>query len=113
MLITATDKASSLSLVVVLLLFKLCCLNRFICILLFVLVFLLVEFAEVSLLHHISSRGLNTFSIILCSSPFLNIKSTNELFYIELLSLMFERGSKVLPRRWQLGDYTANHKLVT
>jgi hypothetical protein len=35
MLITATDKASSLSLVVVVvLLFKLCCLNRFICVLL-------------------------------------------------------------------------------
>ena len=43
MLITATDKASSLSLVIVVLLFKLCCLNRFICILLFVLVFLLVK----------------------------------------------------------------------
>jgi hypothetical protein len=57
MLITATDKASSLSLVVVLLLFKLCCLNRFICVVLFVLVFLLVKLAEVSLLHHISSRG--------------------------------------------------------
>jgi hypothetical protein len=55
MLITATNKASSLSLVVVLL-FKLCCLNRFICVLLFVLVFLLVKLAEVSLLHHISSR---------------------------------------------------------
>jgi hypothetical protein len=78
----------------------------FICVLWFVLVFLLVKLAEVSLLHHISSRGLHTFSIVLCSSPFLNIKSTNEFFHIELLSLMFERGSKVLPRRWQLGDYT-------
>jgi hypothetical protein len=112
MLITATDKASSLSLVVVDLLFKLCCLNRFICALLSVLVFLLIKLAEVSLLHHISSRGLHTFSIVLCSSPFLNIKSTNEIFHIELLSLMFERGSKVLRRRWQLGDYTANHKLI-
>jgi hypothetical protein len=49
-LITATDKASSLCLViVVVLLFKLCCSNRFICVLLFVLVFLLVKLAEVSL----------------------------------------------------------------
>jgi hypothetical protein len=87
MLITATDKASYLFLVVVVvLLLKLCCLNRSICVLLFVLFFLLVKLKEVSLLHHIRSRGLNTFSTILCSSPFLNIKSTNELFHIELLS---------------------------
>jgi hypothetical protein len=53
MLITATNKASSLSLVVVLL-FKLCCLNRFICVLLFVLVFLLVNLAEVSVTPQVS-----------------------------------------------------------
>ena len=68
---------------------------------------------EVFLLYQIGTRtSLNTSSTcIFCSRLFFNIKSTNEIRNGKLLSLVFQRGSKVPPRGRKLSDDASGNEL--
>src|SRR4051812_3664642 len=80
----------------------------------FVLVVLRLVEMEVLLLHHMSTRSShnNSSTCVFCSRLFFNIKSSNEIQNGKLLSLVFQRSRKTVPRRWKLGNDASGHKLV-
>ena len=69
---------------------------------------------EVLLLYQIGTRtSLNTSStVVLCSRLFFHIKSANEIQNRKLMSLVFQRSSKIIPRRWKLGNDGPSNKFV-
>ena len=76
----------------------------------FTLSFVLVVFElvglEVLLLYHVGTRSSlsNSSTCVLCSRLLFNIKGTNEICNGKLLSLVFQGSSKIVPRRWKLGN---------
>ena len=49
---------------------------------------------------------------VLCSGLLFNIQRANEISNAELLSLMFQKSSKVSPSFWQLRSDATCHKLI-
>ena len=60
----------------------------------------------VLLLYHVGTRTFlsNSSTCALCSRLLFNIKSNNEIRNGKLLSLVFQGSSKIVPRRWKLGN---------
>ena len=54
----------------------------------------------------------NSSTCVLCSRLLFNIKSTNEIRNGKLLSLVFQGSSKIVPRRWKLGNDASGNKFV-
>ena len=72
----------------------------------FVLVVLGLVGLEVLLMYHVGTRSSlsDPSTCVYCSRLLLKIKTANEIQNIKLMSLVFQRSSKIIPRRWKLGN---------
>ena len=80
----------------------------------FVLVVLWLVGLEVLLVYHVGSRSSlsDPTTCVFCSRLLLKIKSATEIQNRKLMSLVFQRSSKIVPRRWKLGNDGPNNKFV-